>query len=150
MSGQTNGTEADPRVVYGDIIDLPHPRSRKHPPMSLHDRAAQFAPFAALSGYDEMIDEESRRTERWVEPGESELEELDRTFRYLQDELRAGRRPEISVLHFVPDSRKAGGRYETAAGVLRRLDMHEKRLVLRSGGSEISLEMGRILACTLE
>ena len=143
----------DPRVVYADIIDLPHHRSRKHPPMSLHDRAAQFAPFAALSGYDEMIDEESRRTDRWIEPGESELEELDRKFRLLRDSLAAGKHPEISVLRFVPDQRKAGGRYETLTGTLKRLDMHEKKLILRGNsfpGGEISLDMNRILDCTLE
>ena len=63
MANINPGTSRDPRTVYADIIDLPRPRSRKHPPMSLYDRAAQFAPFAALSGFDEMIREEARRTE---------------------------------------------------------------------------------------
>ena len=61
--------EPDPRIVYADIIDLPHHQSAKRKHMSLHDRAAQFAPFAALVGYDEMVDEEARLTDRQIEPG---------------------------------------------------------------------------------
>ncbi|SDB40394.1 hypothetical protein SAMN02910298_01981 [Pseudobutyrivibrio sp. YE44] len=62
MAKGITGKEKDPRIVYGDIIDLPHHQSTKHPHMSLYDRAAQFAPFAALTGYEEMISEEARRT----------------------------------------------------------------------------------------
>ena len=66
------------REVYADIIDIPHwEPNRKHPRMSLHDRAAQFAPFAALSGYDEMVDEEARLTDRQIEPGEEQLNLLN-------------------------------------------------------------------------
>ena len=77
----------DPRIVYADIIDLPHHQSAKRKHMSLHDRAAQFAPFAALVGYDEMVDEEARLTDRQITPGESDLDRLDRIFRCLSAKI---------------------------------------------------------------
>lgn len=61
--------ETEARILYGDIIDLPHHQSAEHPHMSLYDRAAQFAPFAALTGYEEMIEEEARRSEASQTPG---------------------------------------------------------------------------------
>jgi hypothetical protein len=140
--------EPDPRTVYADIIDLPHHQSAKRKHMSLHDRSAQFAPFAALVGYDEMVDEEARLTDRQVTPGESDLDRLDRIFRSLSARLSAGQRPEISVLVFVPDARKAGGCYETVTGRAKRLDPVEKKLILLGSGippEEISLNLDRIL-----
>ncbi len=139
---------SDPRLVYADIISLPHYQSVKRPHMSLHDRAAQFAPFAALVGYDEMVGEEARLTDAQIAPGESDLEDLDRKFRVLSEQLAAGQRPEISVLVFIPDARKAGGRYETVTGRARRLDPVEKKLILLREGApvrEISLDLDRIL-----
>ena len=136
------------REVYADIIDLPHHQSAKRKHMSLHDRAAQFAPFAALVGYDEMVDEEARLTDRQITPGESDLDRLDRIFRCLSAQLTAGHRPEVSVLVFVPDSRKSGGRYETVTGRAKRLDAVEKKLVLLGNGAppeEIILDLNRIL-----
>ena len=134
--------------VYADIISLPRHQSEKRPRMSLHDRAAQFAPFAALTGYDEMVDEEARLTEIQIDPGESDLDRLDRKFRRLSSLLADRQRPYVSVLLFVPDARKAGGRYETVVGFARRLDECERRLVLLGSGSparEISLNLDRIL-----
>ena len=138
----------DAREVYADIIDLPHHQSDRHPHMSLHDRAAQFAPFAALVGYDEMVDEEARLTDRQIAPGESDLDRLDRKFSRLSGLLSAKQRPLISALVFIPDSRKAGGRYDTVTGRARKLDLYEKKLILLREGSpaeEISLNMDRIL-----
>ena len=143
-----NQSAPDPRVVYGDIIGLPHHQSPKRKHMSLHDRAAQFAPFAALVGYDEMVDEEARLTDRQIALGESDLDRLDRIFRRLSAQLSAGHRPEVSVLVFIPDSRKSGGRYETVTGRAKRLDAVEKRLALLGNGSppeEIILDLDRIL-----
>ena len=136
------------REVYGDIIDLPHHQSAKRRHMSLHDRAAQFAPFAALVGYDEMVDEEARLTDRQIAPGESDLDRLDRIFLCLSAQLAAGQRPVVSVLVFVPDPHKAGGRYETVTGRAKRLDPAEKKLLLIGDGTpprEISLNIDRIL-----
>ena len=139
---------SSPRIVYADIIKLPRHQSEKHPHMSLHDRAAQFAPFAALTGYDEMVSEEARLTDVRIDPGESDLDRLDRNFRRLASLLADHQRPFVSVLLFVPDARKAGGRYETVTGPARRLDEYEKKLILLGAGSparEISLDLDRIL-----
>ena len=133
---------------YDDIINLPHHVSKRHPQMSMWNRAAQFAPFAALVGYDEMVDEEARLTDRLITPGESDLDRLDRLFRRLSAQLSAGQRPPVSVLVFVPDPYKAGGRYETVTGRAKRLDPVEKKLLLFGDGippREISLNMDRIL-----
>ena len=138
----------DPRQVYADIIDLPHYQSEKRRHMSLHDRAAQFAPFAALVGYDEMVGEEARLTDRQIAPGESDLDRLDRIFRHLAARLAAGKRPEVSALVFIPDQRKAGGRYETVSGRAKRLDTVEKKLILLYSGTpprEIILNLDKIL-----
>ena len=140
--------EPDPRIVYADIIGLPHQQSEKRKHLSLHDRAAQFAPFAALVGYDEMVDEEARLTDRQIAPGESDLDRLDRIFHGLSAQLSAGRRPDVSVLVFVPDARKAGGRYETVTGRARHLDPVEKKLILLGSDTppeEISLNLDKIL-----
>lgn len=137
-----------PRTVYADIIDRDWEPSAKHPRMSLHDRAAQFAPFAALTGYDEMVVEEARLTESVPEPGESDLERLDAAFRILSALLARKERPEVNVLFFVPDERKAGGRYETVTAQAEKIDPHEKKLVLRCADApaeRISLDMDRIL-----
>ena len=140
--------EQSARMVYADIIDLPHHQSDRRRHMSLHDRAAQFAPFAALVGYDEMVAEEARLTDLQVSPGESDLDRLNRIFRCLSAQLSAGQRPEISVLIFIPDSRKSGGRYETVTGLVKRLDPVEKKLVLSGNGAppeEFRLGLDRIL-----
>ena len=138
----------DPRIVYADIISLPHHQSAIRPHMSLHDRAAQFAPFAALAGYEEMVDEEARITDREISLGDSELDLLDQQFRRLSDMLSTGQRPQVSVLVFIPDQHKAGGRYETVTGHARRLDPVEKKLVILNDDSptkQITLNMDRIL-----
>lgn len=148
MAEKKTRTEEDPRIVYADIIDLPHHRSSKHPPMSLHDRAAQFAPYAALVGYDEMVDEEARITDRRIEAGEEDLQRLDRKLAFLSAALDSGERPEITVLHFIPDSRKAGGRYETVKGAVHGIDLYEKKLILSGSGNvreRISIDLDQIL-----
>ncbi len=141
-----------PRLVYGDIIDLPHHQSPTRPHMSLHDRAAQFSPFAALTGYEEMVDEEARLTEREISLGDADLDILDQQFRRLSELLSAGSRPPVTVTFFVPDPHKAGGRYDTVSGLARRLDPVEKRLLLLTNATPpetISLDMNRILELTL-
>ena len=133
---------------YKDILFLPHHQSASRPHMSLHDRAAQFSPFAALSGYEEMVDEEARLTEREISLGDAELDTLDQQFRRLSEMLSAGQRPAVSVMIFVPDQHKAGGRYETVTGRARRLDPVEKKLILlteETPPKQLSLDMNRIL-----
>ena len=137
---------------YMDILSLPHHQSATRPHMSLHDRAAQFAPFAALSGYEEMVDEEARMTDREIALGDSELDLLDQQFRRLSKMLSAGQRPQVSVLVFVPDQHKSGGRYDTVSGLARRLDPVEKQLLILTESTPpqpISLDMNRILEIDL-
>ena len=98
---------------YDDIIRLPHPDSPKHPRMSLYDRAAQFSPFAALTGHSAAIAETGRLTDRRVELDEYEMARLQ--------ELLPGR-PTASITHFVPDERKNGGSYQTVTGEVKRID----------------------------
>lgn len=123
-------------IEYADIIDLPHHQSitRKH--MSLHDRAAQFASFAALTGYDEMVEEEARLTDAESVLSEQDMAELNRTIALLTDELREGRHPYVSVTHFVPDAQKSGGRYERRSGYLKKIDL-VNRVVVLYGSDEI-------------
>ncbi len=113
---------------YDDILHLPHPISAKHPQMSMRDRAAQFSPFAALTGYGEVIRETGRLTEDWLELDEAAKAELDRRLRLLAGVL--GNRPEITVVWFQPDDRKEGGAYVTVTGRVRKLDVSAGVLLL--------------------
>ena len=122
MAKGITGNEPDPREVYGDIIDHPHWGSKAHPPMSLYDRAAQFAPFAALTGYDDMIDEEARMVDNRIEPGEEELAELNRKLGLMDEMIRNGIRPVANITYFVPDPLKPGGEYRTITEKVRRVD----------------------------
>lgn len=112
------------RGPYDDIIDLPHPMSQKHPRMSMHDRAAQFSPFAALTGHVAAIAETERETAAWTDLEEDEREHLNRQLCILRDRLEE--RPEVAITYFVPDSRKAGGAYVTIRGVARKMDLTEQ------------------------
>ena len=113
-----NNNPDDPHR-YDDMLDLPHHVSPNRRRMTQAERAAQFAPFAALTGYGDAIDEAARLTMRQVELGEAEREELDRKLRVVKDKLDG--RPVLSVTYFVPDPRKAGGRYDVYAGAARRI-----------------------------
>ena len=115
---------------YADIIALPHRQSATRKHMSLYDRAAQFAPFAALSGYDDMVVEEARLTDTEIELSDFEIDELNRKITLLEEELTQGDHPKISVTFFKPDSHKAGGKYETISGFLKKIDLTESRILL--------------------
>lgn len=121
---------------YDAIINLPHPTSRRHPPMSMRDRAAQFAPFAALSGYHAVLAEAGRRTADRPVLSEDDREMLDRKLQILGAALTET--PEISVTYFKSDSRKSGGALYTAEGRAVRLDSTRRKLCLQDG-TEIPL-----------
>lgn len=122
---------------YDDIINLPHHVSKKRPHMSLHDRAAQFAPFAALTGYGDAIDETGRFTSEKRKLTESEKSILDQQLIMLG--ARISDQPEITVTYFIPDLLKEGGAYERFTGHLKRI--HEyKKLLIMAEGVEIPLE----------
>lgn len=116
---------------YDDIIDLPHPVSAKHPRMSLLERAAQFSPFAALSGYEDAIDETARQTQTFMELDEDEKERLDETLQQIRQHL--DKQPAVKLTYFEPDERKEGGVYQTMEGNVRKLDEYEKTLVFEDG-----------------
>ena len=115
---------------YDDMLALPHHVSRKHPPMSLHDRAAQFSPFAALTGYEDAIEETARLTEQRVELDEEAKSRLNHRLEQL---LLLPQRPEASFTYFQPDERKSGGAYVTHTGLLKKIDTYERIIRLEDG-----------------
>ena len=122
---------------YKDIINLPHKQSSKRPHMSLLDRAAQFAPFAALTGYDDAIKETGRLTDERIEMSEEKLAVLNERYQILVDHL--GDEPEVTITYFVPDIYKTGGSYITTTGVVKKLDTYE-RLITMVDGSRILMD----------
>ena len=127
---------------YDSLLRRGRHFSEKHPPMPNCERAAQFAPFAALIGAEEAVDE----TERQVELDDGGIEELDRALRLIAEQ--AGERPEISVTWFRPDDRKDGGAYLTWRGRLKKMDMYERKLVFADGRS-IPIDSIRSVECGL-
>ena len=118
---------------YEDILHLPHHVSKERPHMSLLDRAAQFSPFAALVGYEDVIDETARLTTPERELDEAEKAELDRRVGILAAHL--GEKPVVTVEYFVPDTLKSGGAYRTRTGALVRISPVRKILTLADGTS---------------
>ena len=116
---------------YTDIIDLPHHVSQNHPQMSMRDRAAQFAPFAALTGYEAAVGETARLTSERCELDAQEAEELNR--RLTDFAARLKDRLEVTIEYFVPDERKAGGAYVTVTDRVRHISVPEKTLVMEDG-----------------
>lgn len=116
---------------YDDIIHLPHPVSTKHPQMSMAGRAAQFTPFAALTGYDAAIKETARLTDERVELDEEAKLRLDNKLRMVQEMLIE--QPELLVTYFQADNRKSGGCYLTVRGSVKKIDVYEQILVLTEG-----------------
>ena len=114
--------------TYDDIIALPHPEPRTHPRMSLHDRAAQFSPFAALTGHSAAIAETGRLTDSRITLDESEMARVDAALQRLQELLPQA--PAVSITYFVPDERTTGGSYQTITGVVRRIDTVNSVLLL--------------------
>ncbi len=140
--------EDNPRIVYADIIDLPHWDSPVHPRMSMHERAAQFAPYAALVGYGDLVKEEARETGVWTEPGEDDAEELSRNLVRIGDLLAQGIRPACVISYFVPDEKKDGGKIITVRERVRRIALTLRRIVLdtRQGvsGTYEEIDMDRV------
>ena len=122
---------------YNDIINLPHHVSPTRPQMSMMDRAAQFSPFAALTGYDAAIKETGRLTDEKIELGEEELSILNMKFQRLVDSL--DEEPEVNITYFKPDDRKAGGAYLTASGTVKKIDDFE-RIIFMKNGTKIPMD----------
>ena len=116
---------------YEDIINLPHYISQKRPQMSMLDRAAQFSPFAALTGYDAAIKETGRLTDDRIELEEEALTILNMKYQMLMDALPDN--PEVTITYFVPDERKEGGSYVSKTGVVKKVAEFERLIILRDG-----------------
>ena len=116
---------------YDDIILMAHHTSPTRPHMSMRDRAAQFAPFAALVGYDGMVEETARLTDSELELGEYDIGKIDTKLRILKQHEKS--HPQLEITYFRPDERKSGGRYETLHARLYRIDEHEKLVILDNG-----------------
>lgn len=116
---------------YREIIDLPHHVSKTRPQMPMSDRAAQFAPFAALTGYDAAIKETGRLTDERIELDVEALSALDMKYQLLMEALDEA--PEVTITYFRPDERKAGGKYVSAVGAVKKIDDFERRITMRDG-----------------
>ena len=116
---------------YDEIMGLPHHVSKTRPQMPMSDRASQFAPFAALTGYDAAIKETGRLTDERIELDVEALSALDMKYQLLMEALDEA--PEVTITYFQPDERKAGGKYITATGALKKVDDFERRITMRDG-----------------
>ena len=125
------------RFPYEDIVDLPHHVSRKHPQPTMADRAARFAPFAAITGYEEMVLEEARVTDDRIEMDESSNAALNEKLNMILEFI--DEQPEVSITYFEPDKRKAGGAYVTVTGTVKRIDEYE-HLVIMTDGKKINID----------
>jgi hypothetical protein len=114
---------------YDDIINLPHHVSGTHPQMPVEDRAAQFAPFAALTGYGAAIKETERYTEKRIQPDEESVEILNRRLEFIREHI--SEKPEVTVTYFQPDLKKEGGKYMTVTGTVKKIDTFRHRMLLK-------------------
>ena len=116
---------------YDEIMGLPHHVSKTRPQMPMSDRAAQFAPFAALTGYDAAIKETGRLTDKRIELDVEALSALDMKYQLLMEALDEA--PEVTITYFRPDERKAGGKYVSAVGAVKKIDDFERRITMQDG-----------------
>ena len=116
---------------YNEIMGIPHHVSKTRPQMPMSDRAAQFAPFAALTGYDAAIKETGRLTDERIELDVEALSALDMKYQLLMEALDEA--PEVTITYFQPDERKAGGKYVSAVGTVKKIDDFERRITMRDG-----------------
>lgn len=115
---------------YDDILYLPHHQSSTRPPMSLYDRAAQFSPFAALTGYEDAIKETARLTDGKIELSEDKLNELTAKLTRLKERIEWA--PQITITYFTPDSRKSGGSYKSITDYIKKIDEYDNSVILQN------------------
>lgn len=116
---------------YADIINLPHHISSSRPQMSITDRAAQFSPFAALTGYDAAIEETGRITDSFIELDESRKAVLNEKLQLILENIKE--QPEVTITYFKPDDKKAGGAYVDVTGHIKKLDDYEQCILMENG-----------------
>ena len=116
---------------YKDIINMPHHQSRKRPHMSMIDRAAQFSPFAALTGHNDAIIETARLTDRQIEIDEGTISILNEKIQMLSDYLTE--KPTVTITYFEPDIKKIGGSYLNTTGIIKRIDDFKREIIFTDG-----------------
>ncbi len=116
---------------YSDIIDLPHHVSKNRMPMSLYNRAAQFAPFAALRGYEEAIAETARQTDQKVSLSDNQIDDIDFKMQILEKHL--DEKNEVTIQYFQKDKRKEGGTYLTMTSIIKKFDYYHQTIILMNG-----------------
>ena len=116
---------------YDDIIGLPHHESAKHPKMPALDRAAQFMPFAALTGHNAAVMETERLTDSRMELDEMKKEELNEHLQFIKEQLL--QKPQISITYFLPDTQKNGGAYLTITGTVRKIEQTRHQVIMENG-----------------
>lgn len=114
--------------VYDDIINMKHHVSKKHPPMSLYARSAQFAPFAALTGYEDAVKETARETSEKIEIDDEIKNILDSKIQILIEQIR--KKPEVNITYFLQDLKKDGGKYVTICGIINKIDLYNQYIFL--------------------
>ena len=119
------------RKKYADIIDLPHHQSDTRPKMSNYERAAQFSPFAALTGHADSIKETARLTDEYSEPSEEMKAIMNEKILFLMEQLE--NQPEITITFFKPDEKKQGGEYITITGVVKKIKTYERQIQMTTG-----------------
>ena len=124
---------------YDDIINLPRHVSNKHPHMSIHDRAALFAPFAALTGHSEAVSETARYVDEKIDLGEDAIKEIQDTLNYIQEHISQS--PQVTITYFVADGRKRGGRYVTETTTVKLINDLEQLIYLDNG---VQIKYGNI------
>ena len=137
---------------YDDMLDLPHYQSAVHPHMSVVNRAAQFSPFAALTGYEDEIRETARLTDEIIKLSDQEKERLNQKLQFLSE--HSDKHPTVSVTYFVPDAKKSGGAYRTDTGIVKRIDPVQKKIVFygeneRFDGQKILSDTITEISCDL-
>lgn len=131
---------------YDDIINLPHHVSNKHPQMSREARAAQFAPFAALTGYGEAVKETARITQQKKKVDEDEKIILDRKLQQIRKNIKE--RPEVTVTYFVEDTKKQGGKYVSVKGRVKQIDEYKKCIILENNAEILIKQISEIFLQT--
>lgn len=148
MTKGIKSNEPDARIVYADIIQLPHWQSPTHTPMSAYERAAQFSSFNALEGYEDMVGEEARVVDTQEELTETKMEILNQKINLIADVIEDGHHPILTFTYFLNDSMKQGGSYVTMTERVRKIDAVGKKIQLfRTVGaskSYMELEMDKI------
>lgn len=125
------------KFPYEDILYLEPHVSKKHPRPTMMDRAARFAPFAAITGYEEMVLEEARETTRKINLDEGELERLNEKLNIIKENINE--EPIVKIIHFKPDEKKSGGKYESVTGKIIKIDEY-KQCIYMIDGTNINME----------